>query len=115
MDHPKGLDDMTLPESLGDADELVREDVRESLNAWATRGQETGGFLRCVLENDLFGAMARADSYNTMTLHEICEYIYWQLPAACWGSKEKVAAWQEIQSAAYEKLQQQVEQQRKVK
>lgn len=49
-----------------------------------------GGFLCAVLNNDLFGAVGYADSDNLEALPLIVKFIYNELPAPCWGSKEKV-------------------------
>lgn len=65
----------------------------ESLRAYAEVGRPTGDFLRCVLENDLFGALGRADDVNKWLLPFICMYIYNEMPTACWGSAEKVDRW----------------------
>jgi hypothetical protein len=49
-----------------------------------------GGFLMAVLSNDLFEAVGRADSENIVALPDIVQYIYCQMPADCWGSKEQI-------------------------
>lgn len=72
---------------------VIRPDIRESLDAWANTGRPTGGFLEAVLTNDLFAAVGHADSYNIRHIPEICSYVYNELPSTCWGSEEKVAAW----------------------
>lgn len=65
-----------------------------SLVAYASdRRQETGGFLRAVLENDLIGAINKADHINLIYLPHIAAYIYNRLPSGSWGSPEKVAKW----------------------
>lgn len=52
-----------------------------------------GGFLRAVLQNDLYGAVARADPQNRALLPEIVEFVHWELPEACHGSREDVSHW----------------------
>lgn len=69
------------------------ENIKHSLKLYVENKIPTGGFLRSVLENDLFGAMSRADWENKTRIHEICEYIYNELPSTCWGSKEIVDQW----------------------
>lgn len=49
-----------------------------------------GGFLIAVLSNDLFGAVARADSENGHALPWIVKFIYNRMPGDCWGSEEKI-------------------------
>ena len=53
----------------------------------------TGGFLQACLENDLVDAAGRADDQNRYLLFEIACYMYNDMPLACRGSREKVAAW----------------------
>ena len=53
----------------------------------------TGGFLRAVLENDLFKAFAKADLASRAGMEAILSYIYNEAPAPCWGSKKAVKQW----------------------
>lgn len=69
------------------------EEIKESLKRYVENRIEPGGFLRSVLENDLFRAMGSADHINRHRLWEICRYIYNELPANCWGSPEIVNNW----------------------
>lgn len=71
----------------------MKDITRAALDRYAKDGIETGSFLRAVLENDLFQAVHRADSDNLRDIQQITEYVNWELPAGCWGSKEKVQAW----------------------
>lgn len=75
----------------------VKEHILDSLNLWAKQAVPTGGFLKSVLENDLFGAMGKADLHNRKTLFEICRYIHNELPSSCFGSKEIVENWEGIE------------------
>jgi len=68
----------------------VRPDIKEALEAYAYKGRELGDFLTAVVANDLMEAMGRADSYNRATIHQICSFIYNELPSTCHGSPEKV-------------------------
>lgn len=74
--------------------EYLRPDVKESLDAWAMTGRSTGGFLRAVLEHELFEACKRADHWNLANLPAIVSYIYNALPAGCHGSKEACEEWE---------------------
>ena len=71
----------------------VRDDIIESLDAWAATGRPTGDFLHAVLCNDLTEACARADDTNLRTLPAIVAYVYKELPGMCWGSPERVKDW----------------------
>lgn len=62
----------------------------ESLARYAVEGLETGQFLRACLENDLAGAVSRADPDAFQELPTIMLYIYNTLPGDSWGSKEAV-------------------------
>ena len=72
---------------------MVKTDTLDSLDRYVDHRIPTGGFLYAVLTNNLFEAFGRADRENSDTLREICDYIYSELPAGCWGSMEKVAWW----------------------
>ncbi len=52
-----------------------------------------GDFLTAVFSNDFAEAVVRADSENAFALQAYAMYLYNEVPSACWGSKEKVAAW----------------------
>ena len=71
----------------------IPESTRYALDAWAERAQLPGGFVAAVLRNDLFDAIGRADESNIAAIHSIVAYVYNEMPAACWGSREKCAAW----------------------
>jgi hypothetical protein len=80
---------------MSDYYDQIRSDIMESLDAYVSTGRPTGGFLESVLCNNLMEAVGRADPYNLRTLHQICSYIYNELPANCHGSAEIVRAWYE--------------------
>jgi hypothetical protein len=71
----------------------IPELLRDSLIRYGRDKIPPGGFLRAILENDLFEAMGRADLENRLNIFHICDYIYNELPSTCWGDKEKVAKW----------------------
>ena len=72
----------------------MKDDIRESLELYAKNHVPTGDFLRNVLENDLMGALGRADTRNQADIFEICQFVYNDLePGICWGSPEKVKEW----------------------
>lgn len=68
----------------------IPRSTKESLDRYVQHKIPTGGFLQAVLSNDLFSAMAKADSESSEALKHIVMYIYNELPSECWGSKEKV-------------------------
>lgn len=69
------------------------ERTQEALDKWAQQGIPPGGFLRAVLEDSLSKAMGKADKENMANMPAICAYVYNRIPAACWGSEEKVMLW----------------------
>lgn len=72
--------------------------IRESIDAYVEQGRATGGFLRAVLENDLRGAIGRADEINLAALPHIVAYINERVPAIATGSAQLVDAWLRRQS-----------------
>jgi hypothetical protein len=73
----------------------MRPSIKEALDHWVVTGDRGGNFVMAVLENDLAGAVGRADDGNLVDLPEIMRYVYNNLPGACWGSKDRVKAWEE--------------------
>ena len=65
----------------------------ESFKRYVEHKVPTGGFLRALLENDLREAFGRADYINVGLIQAYVSWMYNNLPSACWGSKENVAAW----------------------
>jgi len=49
-----------------------------------------GSFCMACLENNLSEAFHRGDENSLASLKEIVTFLYWDFPAYCWGSKEKV-------------------------
>jgi len=52
-----------------------------------------GGFLTALLENDLCGAVLRADPRNTACLDEWVRFLINHAPSNAWGSPDKVRDW----------------------
>ena len=80
----------------------IRPDIKESLDAYVAMGRPTGGFLEAVLCNNLMEAVGRADPYNLGTLHQICGYVYNEIPGNCHGSPEIVRAWYDLKRSERE-------------
>lgn len=87
---PGELDEMMAEHKRLNPDLPVRPDIKQKLIDYAIKGYPLGHFLTSVVENDLFEALGRADSYNRASLYQICHFIYNELPAGCWGSPEIV-------------------------
>ena len=67
--------------------------VESSLRNYLEHHTATGGFLECVLSNDLAGSFGRADETNRACLYEIIQFLYNEAPAISWGSKNKYNTW----------------------
>lgn len=64
------------------------------LRAYLELHQETGGFLRAVLENNLTEAVMRMDRDMPIEmLRALVELVWNYFPSRCHGSPEVVAAW----------------------
>jgi len=72
---------------------IIPELTQGALKRYVENKIATGGFLRAVLRNDLFGAMSKADESNRAALHAICMYVYNEMPGNCWGTAEIIDAW----------------------
>lgn len=66
---------------------------KESIDRYVEHKVPTGDFLKAVLENDLAGALGRADLEAMDNIRHIVCYIWNEVPSQCWGSKEKVSKW----------------------
>jgi len=74
---------------------MIRPTIIESFIGHVQKGIPTGSFVYAVLCNDLKESFGQADDGNRKTLFNITQFCYWELPSDCWGSPEKVKAWQE--------------------
>lgn len=72
---------------------MIPRDTKTGIDRYVDHGVPTGSFLRAVLSNDLFEAVAKADYHNKLALVDLCDYIYNFTPNVCHGSPEEVAAW----------------------
>ena len=73
----------------------MSEFTRNQIDQYVETGCPVGGFLSAVLENNLQEALGRADNENLNALITIAEYVYCRVPSQCWGSRERVATWQQ--------------------
>jgi len=76
---------------------MIRPHIKKSLVDYAKYNYSTGGFLKSVLENDLAGALGKADRDNRENIYHIVKFVYNELPASCWVSKEKVKKWEGLE------------------
>jgi len=72
---------------------MLPEHMQEGAKLYVERGIEPGGFMRCVLENSLVDAAAKADSINRKHLFEWATWLYSNCPSEAWRTAAKVDAW----------------------
>jgi len=72
---------------------VISDNMLESLQAYAERGQPVGDFLTAVLANDLMDACGRADDTNIRNLPAFAAWVYNECPSPAHGSREKMKAW----------------------
>ncbi len=72
---------------------LIPESMHGAMRAWVELGRKPGHFLTAVLENNLHGAVSRADSANMAAIKGWVTFVYNYCPAGCWGSPERVHRW----------------------
>jgi|TARA_Y100000310_G_C20558322_1_gene751703 hypothetical protein len=82
-----------FPDSFG-------EFLCSSLKSWVEHGVQPGHFVTAVLTNNLFEAIARADSNNVKILQDIVQWVYSNAPSDCWGSVEKMKEWKGLENVA---------------
>lgn len=73
--------------------ELIEPRFKASLDRYSEEHCPTGGFLRAVLENDLWAAIQHADPGARENLPHVVAYVYWELPSECWGTPARVSDW----------------------
>lgn len=71
----------------------MKNSTREALDRWAKDGIPPGGFLTACLQDKFIDAVCKADEENLRDIEEIARYIFSELPASCWGTREKMMAW----------------------
>ena len=67
--------------------------IIDSLERYVNDRVQTGSFLRAALENDFKKAATKCDHININCLTALALCITNELPTACHGSPDKVAAW----------------------
>ena len=70
--------------------------MRSSVIGYLTGEQPyVGGFLDALLKNDLRRTVIRADPQNAECLSVWIRFLINHAPSQCWGSPDKVSAWQD--------------------
>jgi hypothetical protein len=84
---------MSLITATADDWAYVPSHLHAGLKRWVDEGITPGNFLRCVLNNDLRGAVAHGDPESLSALADITKFLIWHCPVHCWGSRENVRNW----------------------
>ncbi len=71
----------------------IPERMMPALKNYTEHGEIPGDFLQAVISNDLSGAVGRADEENLANLPAFVAYLYNEVPAGAWGSREKMYKW----------------------
>lgn len=87
------------PENILPADVWTNEAARavpclDSLRWYIERGAPVGHFLHALLANNLVECVHHADGTNKRAIPEIVTWLFNYAPRECWGSEDKVNAWQ---------------------
>lgn len=72
----------------------IPEGLHEGIVAYIVDGITPGGFFTAILCNDLRGAFQRADVESLKAIHALIVYMLNNAPSTCWGSVERMVAWQ---------------------
>ena len=67
--------------------------MQDGVIEYVIQRRDPGHFLTAVLENNLVGAIGRADSSNLKALQNWVRVCYNYIPSTCWGNPAKVKAW----------------------
>lgn len=65
----------------------------DALYYYTTERRPVGDFLKAVLSNNLFGAIAHADEENAQALGDIVRVIFNHLPTVATGCEQAVEDW----------------------
>ena len=71
----------------------VPEHTQEALERYFLYGIEPGSFLQAVLSNDLYSAVARADTWNRTAIADIVTWIAHNAPDGSWGHPDYYREW----------------------
>lgn len=90
---PKNIYGVWEPESGIEAYIKLPTNLRGAMRRYIEKGEIPGRFLTAVIQNNLHGAVFRADTKNTKLLKSIVLWIYNEAPAPCWGSDVAMLNW----------------------
>jgi hypothetical protein len=69
------------------------EHLQGGMRRYIEQGIEPGSFLQAALQNKLVEALGQADLISRACIFSVADFLYNQVPLACWGSEQKYYAW----------------------
>jgi hypothetical protein len=69
------------------------EHMQDGMRLYMEQHRRPGNFLTAILENDLMGALSKADDINKHRLLDYGRWLYNNAPPNSFGSKENVKLW----------------------
>jgi hypothetical protein len=72
---------------------MLPEHMQDGMRRYIEHGIRPGDFLYLILCNDFVHALGHADIINMQRIGDYAKFLYWELPATAWGSRDKVDAW----------------------
>ena len=69
------------------------QETKDDIDVFVEHGIPPVGWLEAVLSDRFTAAALQADEKNAAALVAIAAYLHWEIPSACWGSRDKVADW----------------------
>jgi len=70
----------------------IPDHMHDGVRDYVLRHIPAGGFMSALFSNELLAFM-RADEKNRACMEAWIYLMVWDLPSACWGSRQKVEAW----------------------
>ena len=75
--------------------EIIPEHMREATRMYIEDGCDyLSDALFAIFSNNLSKFTTWADDTNLAAVREWGQFLKWEVPAACWGSAEKITKWQ---------------------
>ncbi len=71
----------------------IPEHTHSALQRYVHDRVPPGSFLEGVLTNNLMMAVMHADDINQANLVDTVRYVFNEIPAGCWGSKQAYKEW----------------------
>ena len=83
----------------------VPENISGALVRYIVDGLKPGSGLSAILSNDLKEAIACCDDDSWDSVREVVRWLYHYAPTDCYGSAEKVQAWDQRDLTSFATLQ----------